>query len=132
MQILRTSNSDYTFSICELNLLQIARDGFLTTGLVGNLDVLEPRLRRRMQAARWDLRDTQDDPAFQAQGIAPLVHLPSDIRLQKRWVQCPVKLKNVGSVDIVGATKRLGYYIRWYFRSELCLGYEDIPEDIDS
>ncbi|KAH0604492.1 uncharacterized protein H6S33_006869 [Morchella sextelata] len=132
MQILRTFNRDYTFSICELNLLQIARDGFSTTELVGNLDVLEPRLRRRMQAARRDLRDPQDDPAFQAQDIAPLVYLPSDTRVEKRWVKCPVKLTNVGSVDIAGATKRLGYYIRRYFRRELCLGYEDMPEDIDS
>jgi hypothetical protein len=52
--------------------------------------------------------------------------------VEKRSVKCPVKLTNVGSVDIAGAIKRLGYYIRRYFRRELCLGYEDMPEDIDS
>ncbi|KAH0614388.1 uncharacterized protein H6S33_000024 [Morchella sextelata] len=84
MQILWTFNRDYTFSICELNLLQIARYSFSTTELVGNLNVLELHLRRRMQATRRDFRDRQDDPAFQAQYIALLVYLPSDTRLEKR------------------------------------------------
>jgi hypothetical protein len=65
-----------------------------------------------MQAARRNLRDPQDGPVFQPQDITPLVYLPSDTRVEKRWVKCPVKLTNVGSVDIAGAIKRLGYYIR--------------------
>jgi hypothetical protein len=85
-----------------------------------------------MQAVRRNLRDPQDDPVFQAQDIALLVYLPSETRVEKRWVKCPVKLTNVGSVDISGAIKRPGYYIRRYFRRELCLGYEDMPENIDS
>ncbi|KAH0610181.1 uncharacterized protein H6S33_011708 [Morchella sextelata] len=111
MQILRTFNRYYMFSICELNLLQIFRDGFSTTEFVSNLDILEQRLKRRMQVERRDLRDPQDDPAFQAQDVVPLVYLASDTRLEKRWVKCPFKLINVGSVDIAGATERLGYYI---------------------
>jgi hypothetical protein len=61
-----------------------------------------------------------------------LVYLPSDTGVEKRWVKCLIKLTNVGSVDIAGATKGLGYYIRRYFRRELCIGYEDMAEDIDS
>lgn len=77
-------NRDYTFSICELNILQIDQDGFLTSKFVGNLNNLEPHFKKRMQAVRQDMGDTQDNPAFQAQGIAPLVYLISDTRLEKR------------------------------------------------
>ncbi|RPB07063.1 hypothetical protein P167DRAFT_579659 [Morchella conica CCBAS932] len=132
MQILRTFNRDYTFSICELNLLKIEQDGFSTSELVGNLDVSDSHLRWRMQAAIWDFRDPQNDPGFQAQGIAPLIYLPNDIRLGKSWVKYPAKVTNVQGVDIHGAIRRVGYYIRQYFRRELRLGSEDTPEDIDS
>lgn len=132
MQTLRKFHRDYTFSICELNLLQIAQDGFSTSELVSNLDILEPHLRRRMHAARCDLRDPQDDPVFQAQGIAPLVYLTSDTRLENRWVKCPAKLTNVQDVDIPGARRGLGYYIRRHCTRELRLEPEDISGDIDS
>ncbi|KAH0603593.1 uncharacterized protein H6S33_007915 [Morchella sextelata] len=85
-----------------------------------------------MQVARRDLRDPQDNPAFQAQDTALLIYLPSDTMVEKRWVKCLGKLTNVGSVDIAGATKRLEYNIRRSFRRELCLRHEDMPQDIDS
>ncbi|RPB09240.1 hypothetical protein P167DRAFT_577354 [Morchella conica CCBAS932] len=116
MQIPRTFNRDYTFSICQLNLLEIAQSGFSTAELIGNLDVLETHLRRKMQPARQDLVDPQDDSAFQAQGFVPLVYLSSDTRVEKRCVKCIAKLTNVHGVDIPGAMRGLGYYIRWYFR----------------
>ncbi|RPB09633.1 hypothetical protein P167DRAFT_577081 [Morchella conica CCBAS932] len=132
MQILRMFNHDYTFSICEINLLQIAQHGFLTPELVGNLNVFELHLKKRMQAGRRDLRDPRDDPAFQAHSIESLVCLQSETRLEKRWVKHTAKLTNVQSVDIPDTMRGLGYYIWRYFRRGLHLGSEDTHEDIDN
>lgn len=113
MEVHRMFNCDHTFSICELlvNLLQIVQNRFSTSELIGNLDVLQPHLKRRIHATRPDFRDPHDYQVFQAHGILSPVYLTSDRILGKKWVKRPVKLTNVQGINIPVTKIRLANYI---------------------
>ncbi|KAI5839087.1 hypothetical protein DFP73DRAFT_599052 [Morchella snyderi] len=132
MQILWTFNRDYIFAMHGLNLLQIAWDGFSTSELVDNLEVLEPHPKRRLHRARRELANPQDDPAIRVGLIAPLGCFPKEEPVEKRLVKTPIDLTVVKSVNIPGSGKSLEFYIRRYFMRELRRDFDEIPEDINT